>query len=111
MPSARVLARTATSLRPPTSVARDQGQDPRILLQFVRKLSGASKAKRAKKALFNLAVDEVAAAAERLVHGWVTSVPPKDRNTEIRKMIDQSQLRFEETQAHALNRNIHRDQY
>jgi hypothetical protein len=44
--------------------------------------------------LFDRAVDEVAAAAGRLVHGWVTSAPPKDRDVEIRKMMEQSRKRF-----------------
>ena len=39
-------------------------------------------------------MDEVAAAAERLVHGWVTNAPPKDRDVEIRKMIEKSRIRF-----------------
>ena len=37
-------------------------------LQFVRKLSGTSKPSRANEAAFNQAVDEVTAAAHRLVH-------------------------------------------
>jgi hypothetical protein len=63
-------------------------------LQFVRKLSGANTPSKANEALFHRAVDEVAAAAERLVHGWVTSAPPKDRDVEIRKMIERSRIRF-----------------
>ena len=39
-------------------------------------------------------MDEVAAAAERLIRGWVTSAPPKDRDVEIRKMIEKSRVRF-----------------
>ena len=34
------------------------------------------------------------AAAERLVQGWVTSAPPRDRAVEIRKHIERSRLRF-----------------
>jgi hypothetical protein len=63
-------------------------------LQFVRKLSGANKPSRANEELFHRAVDEVAAAAERLVWGWVTGAPPKDRDVEIRKMIERSRVRF-----------------
>jgi hypothetical protein len=63
-------------------------------LQFVRKLSGANKPSKANQELFDRAVDEVAAAAERLVHGWVTSAPPKDREVEIRKHVEKSRLRF-----------------
>jgi hypothetical protein len=63
-------------------------------LQFVRKVSGANKPSKANEALFNRAIDEVAAAAERLVRGWVTSAPPRDRGVEIRKHIERSRLRF-----------------
>ena len=63
-------------------------------LQFVRKLSGANKPSKANEELFRRAVDEVAAAAERLVRDWVTSAPPKDRDVEIRKHIERSRLRF-----------------
>jgi len=63
-------------------------------LQFVRKVSGANKPSKANEELFNQAVEEVAAAAERLVAGWVTSAPPRDRDIEIRKHIERSRLRF-----------------
>jgi len=39
-------------------------------------------------------VDEVAAAAEKLIRGWVTSAPPRDREVEIAKHIERSRLRF-----------------
>ena len=41
-------------------------------LQFVRKLSGASRPSRANEAAFNRAVDEVTAAANRLIHSLTT---------------------------------------
>jgi len=63
-------------------------------LQFVRKLSGVNKPPKANEALFNLAVEEVAEVAERLVRGWITKAPPKDREVEIQKMIERSRLRF-----------------
>ena len=63
-------------------------------LQFVRKISGANKPSKANEALFQSAVDEVAAVAERLVRGWVTGAPPRDREVEIRKHIERSRLRF-----------------
>jgi hypothetical protein len=82
--------RTLANFAPPATSAEIRASS----LQFVRKLSGANKPSRANKALFNRAIDEVAAAAERLVHGWVTTAPPKDRDVEIRKMIDRSRIRF-----------------
>jgi hypothetical protein len=63
-------------------------------LQFVRKVSGANKPSKANEELFDRAVAEVAAAAERLVRGWVTAAAPKDRDVEIRKHIERSRLRF-----------------
>jgi len=63
-------------------------------LQFVRKISGANKPSKANEALFQQAVEDVAAVAERLIRGWVTSAPPKDRNVEIAKHIERSRIRF-----------------
>ena len=54
-------------------------------LQFVRKLSGTTKPSKANEAAFNLAVDEVTAAAHRLIDSLVTTAPPRDRATEARK--------------------------
>ncbi len=82
--------RTLSNFAPPATSAEIRASS----LQFVRKLSGANKPSKANEALFQCAVDEVAAAAERLVHGWVTSAPPKDRDVEIRKMIERSRVRF-----------------
>ena len=63
-------------------------------LQFVRKVSGANKPSRVNEALFNQAIEDVAQAAERLVRGWVTTAPPRDREVEIRKHIEKSRIRF-----------------
>ena len=82
--------RTLANFAPPATEAEIRASS----LQFVRKLSGANKPSQANEALFQRAVDEVAAAAERLIRGWVTSAPPKDRDVEIRKMIDRSRVRF-----------------
>ena len=54
-------------------------------LQFVRKLSGANHPSRANEAAFNRAVDEVTAAAHRLVHSLQTNAPPRNREDEARK--------------------------
>jgi len=63
-------------------------------LQFVRKLSGATKPSRANEAAFNLAVDEVTTAANRLVHSLKTSAPPRNREEEMRKAKERSLKRF-----------------
>ena len=54
-------------------------------LQFVRKLSGSTRPSAANAAAFDRAVDEVAAAAGRLLDGLVTSAPPKSREEEAAK--------------------------
>jgi hypothetical protein len=82
--------RTLTNFEPPASEREIRASS----LQFVRKVSGANKPSRANEELFQRAVDEVAAAAERLVRGWVTSAPPKDRAVEIQKHIEKSRKRF-----------------
>jgi len=82
--------RTLANFAPPATAAEIRASS----LQFIRKLSGASKPSKVNEALFHRAVDEVAAAAERLVHGWVTSAAPKDRDVEIRKLIERSRVRF-----------------
>ncbi len=48
-------------------------------VQFVRKLSGFTKPSQANEAAFERAVDEIAAAARRLLDSLVTSAPPRDR--------------------------------
>lgn len=63
-------------------------------LQFVRKLSGTTKPSKANEAVFNQAVEEVHAAAERLIHGYVTTAPPRNREEEIARLIERSKKRF-----------------
>ena len=54
-------------------------------VQFVRKLSGYNKPSAANAAAFDRAVDEIAAAADRLLGALVTSAPPRDREEETAK--------------------------
>jgi hypothetical protein len=49
-------------------------------LQFVRKLSGFTKPSQANEEAFERAVEEVAAAARRLLDALVTTAPPRDRD-------------------------------
>jgi hypothetical protein len=63
-------------------------------LQFVRKLSGTTRPSRANEAVFDRAVDEVAEAAHRLIHGIQTSAPPRDREEERRKAHERAIKRF-----------------
>ena len=63
-------------------------------LQFVRKLSGANRPSRANEAAFNLALDEVTAAARRLIHSLTTSAPRRNHDEEKRKAQERSLARF-----------------
>ena len=63
-------------------------------LQFVRKLSGTNRPSRANEAAFNLAVDEVTAAAQRLIHSLSINAPPRDREEEARKARERARKRF-----------------
>jgi hypothetical protein len=66
-------------------------------LQFVRKLSGMNRPSRANEVIFNRAVEEVTAAAERLVSSITTAAPPRSREEEARKAQERSRLRFAPT--------------
>jgi hypothetical protein len=63
-------------------------------LQFVRKLSGSTHPSRANEAAFNVAVDEVTMAAQRLVRSIKTSAPPRNRDEEMRKAKERGLKRF-----------------
>ena len=63
-------------------------------LQFVRKLSGASKPSKANEAAFTIAVEEVTAAAARLISSLEIHAPPRDREVEMRKAKERSRKRF-----------------
>jgi hypothetical protein len=60
----------------------------------VRKLSGTTKPSRANEQAFNAAVDEVAAAADKLIHALTTHAPPRNREEEARKAKERSLKRF-----------------
>ena len=63
-------------------------------LQFVRKLSGSTKPSRANEAAFAIAVDEVTASAQRLIHSLHIHAPPRNREEEARKAKERSLKRF-----------------
>ena len=63
-------------------------------LQFVRKLSGATHPSRANEDAFNQAVEDVTAAAHRLIHSLKTSAPPRNRDEEMRKAKERAVKRF-----------------
>lgn len=63
-------------------------------LQFVRKLSGMQHPSRANAAAFAQAVDDVAAAAQRLIASLQVSAPPRDREREQEKARRRARERF-----------------
>jgi hypothetical protein len=63
-------------------------------LQFVRKISGFNKPSHVNEAAFNTAIDDVAAAAARLLHSLETTAPPKNREEEAAKAKARAAERF-----------------
>jgi hypothetical protein len=63
-------------------------------LQFVRKVSGFARPSQANTEAFDSAVDEVAAAARKLILSLHSAAPPRDRETVARKAQERSRLRF-----------------
>jgi hypothetical protein len=63
-------------------------------LQFVRKISGFTAPSQANAPAFDCAVDEVAAAAHRLLDSLDTTAPARDRDTEAEKARARSRARF-----------------
>ena len=63
-------------------------------LQFVCKLSGFAKPSRANEAAFDRAVEEVAAAARRLLGSLETGSPAKNREEEAIKARERARERF-----------------
>jgi hypothetical protein len=66
-------------------------------LQFVRKLSGYNAPSKANEDAFNTAVDEVFAAARKLIDSLETTAEPKDREVEAAKAKARSAERFGKT--------------
>jgi hypothetical protein len=67
-------------------------------LQFVRKISGFSKPSRPNDAPFNLAVDEIAEAASRLLRSLESRSPSKNREVEAAKARKRFASRFSKGQ-------------
>ena len=63
-------------------------------LQYVRKVSGSTKPSQANAEAFAEAVDEVAAATQRLLDQLTTVAPPKDREVEAAKARERARARY-----------------
>jgi len=63
-------------------------------VQFVRKLSGFAHPSKANEVAFDRAIDEVSAAAHRLLASLETASPPRDRDEEAQKARARAAERF-----------------
>lgn len=84
--------RTLFNFEPPVTDAEIRDAS----LQFVRKISGTHTPSKANQAAFERAVEEIAEASHRLLHGMTTAAPPKDREVERAKAQERSRQRFAE---------------
>ncbi len=82
--------RTLYNFEPPATDDEVQAS----ALQFVRKLSGFNAPSKANEEAFNLAVQQVSAAAATLIHSLTTVSPPKNREAERSKAAALSAKRF-----------------
>ena len=82
--------RTLANFEPPATDSEIRAS----ALQFVRKLSGMQRPSRVNEEAFARAVDEVAAAAQRLIDSLETSAPPRDREVEAEKARKRARERF-----------------
>ena len=81
---------TLFNFEPPAT--EDEVRD--AALQYVRKVSGFTKPSRANEEAFVRAVDDVAAASQRLLAALVTSAQPKDREVEAERARARAAKRF-----------------
>jgi hypothetical protein len=63
-------------------------------LQFVRKVSGYTKPSKVNEDSFNEAVDEVTAAARKLIASLVTTAPPRDREEVAARARERAAIRY-----------------
>jgi hypothetical protein len=85
--------RTLFNFEPPAS----EDEITAAAQQFVRKLSGFNRPSKANEVSFNLAVEQVSAAARVLISSLVTGAPARNRQVVRAKAIAQSQRRFGES--------------
>jgi hypothetical protein len=63
-------------------------------LQFVRKLSGYNKPSKGNEAVFNRAVEDIAAIARNLLESLETNAEPRDREVEAERARARAAVRF-----------------
>jgi hypothetical protein len=62
--------------------------------QYVRKISGFALPSAANREAFERAVDEMAAASQRLLDSLVTNAPPRNREAEAARAHERARQRF-----------------
>jgi hypothetical protein len=82
--------RTLYNFDPPTT----PDEVDAAAIQYVRKVSGMQKPSQANAAVFERAVEEVAAVTRRLLESLVTSAPPRDREVEAERRRARAAVRF-----------------
>jgi hypothetical protein len=82
--------RTLYNFEPPTT----REEIDAAAVQYVRKVSGMQKPSQANAAVFERAVEEVAAVTQRLLDGLVTSAPARDREVEAERRRARAAVRF-----------------
>jgi hypothetical protein len=82
--------RTLFNFEPPASDEEVRAS----ALQFVRKLSGFTHPSKANEAAFHRAIEEVSAAAHRLLGSLETTRPARDREVEAMKARAKAKERF-----------------
>ena len=87
--------KTLANFEPPAS----EDEIRASALQFVRKLSGTTHPSQANEASFNRAVEDVTAAARRLIDSLEIRAAPRNREDEVRKARERSRKRFGQVQA------------
>ncbi len=71
----------------------ETGEARNAALQYVRKIAGTTKPSKANSEAFERAVDEIAAASERLLASLVAQAPPQDREAAAAKARERYQAR------------------
>lgn len=82
--------KTLYNFNPPATDEEVRG----AALQFVRKISGFTKPSQANEEAFDSAVDEVSAAARKLLDSLVTRAEPRDREVEAARARARAAQRF-----------------
>jgi hypothetical protein len=82
--------KTLFNFKPPAT----QDEIHAASLQFVRKISGYSKPSQVNEEAFNRAVEQVSAAAHRLLDSLQTSAEPRDRDVEAARAKARAAERF-----------------